>query len=333
MPFDPQVDERRWRLFLLGAAALAGAALTLVAWREAARSPAAEQAAAVAAGVISEVVGPVEVRTCSGELDRCQSCHLGAERRDLDHAELPLLLRSHALSLADHPPERFGCAVCHGGTPRALDQAAHEVITGERDPLLVAPWTEAACAQCHLPGAVAGTERLARGVDLYLRLGCAMCHPLAAGGRGGWDFGPDLRRSGRHSLDYLRDSLFEPTKNFAGSTMPSYRHSFTDEPQAAEDLLLFVVALSLPRHDACGPGDPSGVEVDAPCARCHAGAGGAAGGRFTHRCVFINGHGELRCAGCHPGEVPPPGAGGGFCPVVREQRSACAACHDRATGR
>ena len=327
MEFDAFGDARRARLGLL-VAALAALVALLVAGVGTSRSEwRGHQEALVAAGLDTEAPGIVEVRACDGTVDRCMTCHLVIDRGDLyGRRDLEPPLSPHPISLEHHPPHRAGCTSCHGGNGRALGSAAAHAMPGtdRPDPLLASPHLQASCARCHTPG-IAGSERLARGVGLYLRLGCAMCHSLSAGGRGGWDYGPDLRGLGRRSLAFLEASLLEPTANFPGSTMPSYRESFRDDRRALDDLLTYVQALAL--EPACPTGG-AGDLVGAPCAVCHAGASGAAAGRMEHDCVYIVDRGaELRCSACHAGGVPEPGPFGGYCPMVREHRGACDACH------
>ncbi len=56
-----------------------------------------------------------------GRVDRCQSCHMGIDRGGLEKIE-PAMYRTHPLRktlLRKHPPETFGCTVCHDGQGRA----------------------------------------------------------------------------------------------------------------------------------------------------------------------------------------------------------------------
>jgi hypothetical protein len=151
---------------------------------------------------------------------------------------------------------------------------------------------------------------------LYLGLGCMLCHPLTDGGKGGLDFGPDLTMIGRKGLDYLRTSLLEPTENFPGSTMPSFRLSLEGEPEATESLLIFLESLVLDRYPDCGNRGKSRGLVGRPCATCHAGEEGRSSGRLKHRCTYIlKGAAELRCRNCHSSGIPPTGEGDGYCPT------------------
>lgn len=332
MAFEASADARRARLSLLVAAVAALVALVAVGVQSSQSEWRRHQEAFVAAGLEEAAPGILEVRACDGTVDRCMTCHVAIDRADLyGRRDLEPPLAPHPVSLADHPPHLVGCTACHGGTGRALDAATAHALPGTAapDPLRASPHIQASCARCHVPG-ITGSERLARGVDLYLRLGCAMCHSLSAGGRGGWDYGPDLRGLGRQPLSYLKSSLLEPTANFPGSTMPAYQASFRDNPKSLDDLLLFVQALALePACSTVGAGEL----VRAPCSSCHAAEGGRAAGRMEHRCVYILERREsLGCPACHQGGVPEAGAFGGFCPVVREHRGACDACHVSGAG-
>ncbi len=193
------------------------------------------------------------------------------------------------------------------------------------------PHIQASCARCHVPGAKPGQERLRQGARLYLGLGCSLCHPLTKGGRGGWDFGPDLTAIGRKDIGYLKTSLIDPAKNFPGSTMPSFRLALEKEIEAMEDLLIYLESLVLERWPDCADKTKHQKLVNGPCADCHDGENGAATGRMKHRCIYLlEGTAELRCGNCHFAGVPPTGPGKGYCPLLRQHRSACAVCHDSA---
>lgn len=335
MAFEAARDSRRAALALALAGLLLAGALALAAVRGLGSEWRAHQAAYLALGLARDQaeLGPRQALNCAGEVERCGSCHLGIQRGAPDPGARPAPFGAHPAGwLEGHPPQ-VGCTDCHGGVGRALTAAvAHGLPDGsERDPQLTGLHQRARCARCHVPGAAVGMPRVAAGAGLYLELGCSLCHPLSEGGLGGYDYGPDLRSLGRRGLGDLRASLIDPSANFADSTMPSFRAAFEGSPEAAaalDDLLAFLQSQSLPRG---GPCDRTGRSLDwvaAPCARCHAGSGGRAGGRFQHRCDYLRSRSaELGCAGCHPGEVPAAGPAGGFCPLVSAHREACAACH------
>lgn len=273
--------------------------------------------------------GIVEVHACDGQTDRCMTCHREAQE-EVTGVGMPPPLHNHIPPLDTHSPHRFGCATCHGGTPRALEADVAHALTGSpfADPLLNKPHVEASCVRCHLPGEVEGTERALRGANLLLRLGCAMCHSLEPGGLGGWDYGPDLRAVGRTSIQRLRRSIQDPTADFVGSTMPSYRKSFADDPDALVDLLIYVQSLALPDGRACDDLPSNSGLVRRRCATCHAGSRDGPAGRHEHRCAYIiERRAELECRRCHADHPPAAGPHAGFCPLVNQHREACAACH------
>jgi len=268
-------------------------------------------------------LGMVQLEACTGEVDRCTTCHLGVERADLHSAPKPL--RSHPNGLRHHPPEQMGCTVCHGGTGRALDPAvAHAAPgTGTLDPRMKPPHLYASCGRCHIPGEKAGTEWLATGAKRYLELGCGVCHPLSGEGLGGWDYGPDLRES-RLGLDALRTSLLDPAANFPGSTMPSFAASFADDPDGLDAMLVYLESLQLGDSGQCRHTRQRDAWASESCTRCHAGPGGKATGTTSHRCLYLKDRREeLTCGRCH--ETVPDGTG--ECPVIAEHRGSCAACH------
>jgi len=329
---DLHRDARRLRWGLVLAALALLACMAVAAYT--ALSPGWRRVQAGISAYRSEVdqteLGIQQVDDCAGRVDRCTTCHLRAGGPGRPEPDIPQPYRAHPPGPACRSTGTQGCGLCHGGTPRALDAAVAHGLPGgaDRDPLMKAPYFQAACGRCHVPGAVPGSERLASGAMRYLQLGCPVCHPLVAGGKGGAAFGPDLRATGRRSLAYLTDSLVDPTANFEGSSMPSFRRTFADHPGALTDLLIFLQSLELAPVPTCAsPGGVAGL-VDSPCAQCHAGPGGKASGRLKHACTYlIERSDQLACVGCHPGSIPGKGDSGGYCPVVGQHRPACAACH------
>jgi hypothetical protein len=331
---DAAKDAARLRAGLLFSALVLLAVLVLVAFRTCRTEWRGHQAAFRALGAVPEgrELGITQFINCAGEMDRCTTCHLGAARDDLAAEEIPQPLRAHPAPLAHHVHKRVGCSVCHGGTPRALEaKIAHAAPgTAKADPLHLQPHIQASCARCHVPGDQPEMERLKNGAELYLSLGCAICHPLTPGGRGGWDFGTDLRAIGRKSLAYLKASLVDPTANFPQSTMPSFAHTFEGNPEALVDLLIYLESLVLERSGAqCNRRGRSQGLAGTNCTTCHSGEAGRACGRFEHRCPYIlERRDQLDCTRCHPGSMPGDGERRGLCPVIREHRKGCAVCHE-----
>ena len=332
---EQEKAHARLKLWMLVAASSLAAALAVAAVRSY-RTPwrSLQERFTAETGTSSQTVrGINQIRACNEEIDRCPTCHLGIENAALAGKNVPLPFRAHGPGIRGHLSERVGCSSCHGGTGRALDPDTAHARTGteEVDSLMREPHIQASCARCHVPGSSKGQERLVQGALLYLGLGCSLCHPLGSGGRGGWDFGPDLKEIGRKSLDYLKTSLIDPEANFEGSTMPSFKHSLEKEPAATESLLIYLESLALERCDNHRKDSEIRNTVTGRCAVCHAGGSGRAGGRMSHKCVYIKERAEeLKCSRCHSDGVPEKGAAKGFCPMVSQHRRSCVACHDEA---
>jgi len=325
MGFEARSDLRRWRLLFAAAALLLLSALGTaiassgLAWR-------AVQDDFRRTSGASRSLGLREVETCGGEVERCTSCHLGEVESLAAGGEPRQPFGAHGPVLEQHSGLRIGCSDCHGGIGRSLDSRSAHLLAGSeaRDPLMGSEHVEASCGRCHVPGDAPGMERLVRGSALYGELGCAVCHPLGPEGRGGGDFGPNLRAGARWTLERLEQSLMDPAADFPGTTMPSFHARFAGRPEELKALLVFVESLRLDSPSDCSRLARSAGLAERRCSSCHAGERGAAGGRFAHRCVALRERAtELSCARCHQ-QLP---AGDGECPVVAEHRGGCAVCH------
>src|SRR3972149_5420863 len=97
-------------------------------------------------------------------VDRCTSCHLGADDAALADAAQPF--RTHSGTwLQTHPPDRFGCTVCHGGQGEAITyrDAAHAPIPHWPEPIRPRELIEASCGTCHREREPEGAFLLADG--------------------------------------------------------------------------------------------------------------------------------------------------------------------------
>jgi len=135
-----------------------------------------------------------------GQIDRCTSCHAGMDSiatPSMQNSFTDNPYKSHPGNfLKDHPPEKFGCVICHGGQGIATTflGAAHtpkneaQKLEWEKKygwkptehwerPMLAVPYIQASCAKCHgnfesLPG----TEVVSQGKKLMATHGCLGCH-------------------------------------------------------------------------------------------------------------------------------------------------------------
>jgi cytochrome c551/c552 len=90
--------------------------------------------------VIHSIVGPFQIQQVvlnwmdferdvdREQVDRCQTCHMGAASGAYTSAAIPRQFRSHpwrSTLMNAHPIETFGCTSCHQGQGRATDKLAH----------------------------------------------------------------------------------------------------------------------------------------------------------------------------------------------------------------
>jgi mono/diheme cytochrome c family protein len=209
-----------------------------------------------------------------GRVDRCTTCHLGAD--DPAFASAPALFRSHSGTwLTTHPVERFGCTVCHDGQGEATDymHAGHKPLPGVGRPMRPLETIEASCGTCHRSLEPPDAPRLAEGRRLIAESGCVACHEIpgfeAVGFRG-----PALDSLGyKLRADWLEGWLKDPKGYLANSKMGNFRLS------AGEISSLRALLLS---QKAQGPLEAAGVDWK---------KADTANGKALF--------GQLRCVSCH----------------------------------
>ncbi|MFO0758339.1 MAG: c-type cytochrome [Byssovorax sp.] len=92
------------------------------------------------ANIIHSIVGPFQIQQVvlswidadrdvdREQVDRCQTCHMGADAGTYTSAAIPKQFRTHPFRstlFAAHPVEKFGCTSCHQGQGRATDMLSH----------------------------------------------------------------------------------------------------------------------------------------------------------------------------------------------------------------
>jgi mono/diheme cytochrome c family protein len=205
---------------------------------------------------------PIELRQIDlpalGTVDRCVSCHVGIDNPAMAGEPKPYRPHSGAY-LKWHPPEKYGCTVCHRGQGAATTFHAAAAVEAYWDyPLLPARLTQASCGACHAPDAplmARHAPRLAEGRQLFLERGCQSCHKV--GGVGG-QLGPALdgiglkikhqlpmaQVKGEHTVaNWLGHHFDNPQQIVAGSRMRPPRLT------RSENEALTIYMLSLQNRD------------------------------------------------------------------------------------
>ena len=120
-------------------------------------------------------------------VDRCITCHLGAE--ESKYANLPLPFK-YCPYTETHPPKKFGCSICHGGEGYGIQKrTAHGEESRTHSPRLKGEYVQASCGRCHFEEYLYDAPLLLVGKRLYEHYGCGDCHKLYHKGRRA---GPDL---------------------------------------------------------------------------------------------------------------------------------------------
>ncbi len=162
-----------------------------------------------------------------GKTDRCETCHLGVEDPRFKDAPQPY---TYHPGIETHPPDKFGCTVCHEGVGISVDvRGAHGHKENWRNPILDKELVQSRCVQCHERGAsLKGGELYAQGEILFNRVGCLGCHPVK-GMALERQPGPDLRMiPNKMQLDWLAGWLKNPNSYLKKTYMPNFGLSDED---------------------------------------------------------------------------------------------------------
>ncbi|MDR4496787.1 MAG: c-type cytochrome [Candidatus Scalindua sp.] len=162
------------------------------------------------------------------EADRCMSCHPGIDKSESVSEEQPY--SSHPrrdVYLGNHPPDKFGCVLCHEGQAQATTspEKAHGEVEFWLRPMLKGKMIQSSCVTCHknVVG-LEGAEKISEGLKLYGELGCYGCHQTKGFGDDKFMMiAPSLTGIGSKVNAYwLYEWLMGP-KNFRASTrMPDF---------------------------------------------------------------------------------------------------------------
>lgn len=184
-------------------------------------------------------------------VDRCTSCHIGGDNPAMANAKLPFKQHSGDY-LKNHPPDKFGCTVCHYGQGRAPEKdEAHVAKTtahatgapGAQEkqarkasptgvelkvhwdlPIIPIQYIQSSCSQCHDLEFLLknkGGEKIVKGEALFRGKGCKGCHKLNSIGG---DLGKSLDGVGSQPIAYF------PMKGVAGerNTYSWHKQHFID---------------------------------------------------------------------------------------------------------
>ncbi|MEP9410087.1 MAG: c-type cytochrome [Candidatus Brocadia sp.] len=170
-------------------------------------------------------------------VDRCMSCHSGIDRAEDVSKEQPFASHpDRELYLGNHPPEKFGCVLCHEGQASATSSVkkAHGEVEYWLTPIYRGKTAQASCIRCHNEGReVKGGELLWKGKRLFEELGCYGCHETTGFGEDkNRIIGPSLRNiRNKVKAGWITDWIKAPKKFRPTTLMPDFRLS-DEESQA-----------------------------------------------------------------------------------------------------
>ena len=150
--------------------------------------------------------------------DRCTTCHIAMDDLRMFGEKNPL--KPHPSDyLQQHPPERFGCTICHGGQGESLSLDKAQSGTFRRGDLI-----QLSCSSCHTEVALEGAPEVNRGKSLLKQNQCINCHYTQDLSKTEeYDKVPVLRGIGdKVSEKWLWGWLKDPKSYMPNATMPRY---------------------------------------------------------------------------------------------------------------
>jgi mono/diheme cytochrome c family protein/cytochrome c551/c552 len=162
------------------------------------------------------------------EVDRCMSCHVGINEKESVSEEQPYASHPRReVYLGNHPPEKFGCVLCHEGQARATTspEEAHGEVEYWLRSMHRGKMAQSSCIGCHDKNVeLAGGEEIWKGIKLFQELGCYGCHETEGfGGDKYMMIGPDLKEiSSKVNATWLVEWLMGPKKFRPTTMMPDF---------------------------------------------------------------------------------------------------------------
>ncbi len=205
-----------------------------------------------------------------GKVDRCVNCHAGIDNPAFKDQPQPLAAHSGDW-LKHHPPDRFGCTVCHQGQGRAMDKdAAHGRVPYWDEPLLTGDFVQSTCTKCHHEDNVPQAPALNHGRRLLVDLGCVGCHQTGSI-RADEKAGPRLTAIGsKVSRKWLNKWLTNPKGYLSAAKMPHYHLNAVEVNALAGYLMTFRDKSIDAQPEPDGDYDAGGnVYREGQCIVCH----------------------------------------------------------------
>ena len=180
-------------------------------------------------------------------VDRCQSCHMGADKKGFENAPEPF--RTHPnfdQIILKHPPDKLGCTPCHDGQGPAVSSVrlAHGDDPDWDSPMLRGDKMQSRCIKCHIDvGSLhdaAGKPIAANYVEgerMFQQMGCAGCH-LVAGYEDMPKIGPYLKlASAKLDPSWTVRWITDPHTFRPHTRMPNFYFSTDQATQLAAFLM------------------------------------------------------------------------------------------------
>ncbi len=169
-----------------------------------------------------------------GRVDRCTSCHLGLEEKNLVAAKQPFTPHPQIY----HDMNEFGCTTCHSGQGLATTaEKAHDGQPYWEEPILPKAYIESSCGKCHKEQQAPEAPILTYGRQLLKKYNCVGCHVI---GNLPKEYAPILDGIGdKTTWSWLVRWLKDPKAFRPETRMPDFKLSDEEARLLADFLVSF----------------------------------------------------------------------------------------------
>lgn len=127
-------------------------------------------------------IDQVLVPQLNNTVDRCMTCHQGANKDGFEDKKYPKVFQTHPnrdLFLVKHNVKDFGCVVCHQGQGLATKKnEAHGWVDYWDKPMFKGKQVEASCIKCHKTTDNIPADFFNKGKEIVNTSNCMACHKI-----------------------------------------------------------------------------------------------------------------------------------------------------------
>lgn len=171
-------------------------------------------------------INQVLVPQLNNTVDRCMTCHQGANKDGFEDKKYPKVFQTHPnrdLFLVKHNVKDFGCVVCHQGQGLSTKKdAAHGWVSFWDKPMFKGKQVEASCIKCHKTTDNIPADFFNKGKELVTASNCFACHKVEGQPAALKNGPPLLQAASKLNPSWMVNWVENPRHYLPKSKMPTF---------------------------------------------------------------------------------------------------------------